>query len=1031
MPRVSAAQVYSVISSHSLTAEQTLAVEGASVENPTLVIAGAGSGKTELMTVRILYLVANGLAQPSEILGLTFTRKAASELSARVNQALFTLRESQFWPTELEKDFLPPKITTYNSFGNEIFRRLSLSLGYEADSQILTEASSIALVRELLRQLPSEIATKLEDWDKTSDYLVELVLGLASEITDNQVNPESAISWLTDLRSYLVTLPKNEKGEMARFGYTDEFLSAIGLNQQLISITAFYLEQKRKRNLVDFSDQVALALEALEKSDLLLDYRFVMLDEYQDTSSIQTMLLSRLFFGMPVMAVGDPNQAIYGWRGASSANLENFLEDFGGKSADRLNLSTSWRSGPKVVSVANLISASLSENPSYLPGSPGVIPITLSSGNDAIQDQVAAQVFSDSAQEQDAVCSFIAESLTPSKTSAILFRTKAQMANYALALGELGIEAEVTGLSGLLSLPEVLDLISALRVIESADSGSYLLRLLSGPKWRVGPRDLVGLSNYAKKLSRIRKEVTSARPITIVEALDELRQPSARKYIEVSDLGFERLSNAAKLFHLMRTKSSLGLTELSWAIVKELEIDIELYAHSVAKNPLSHLGAFISRISEYENSANRPSLTSLISWLDYAMNKESFELPRTGARLGVVQLMSIHAAKGLEWDIVAVVGMSKGGFPLELRESKGFLSPGKVPFALRGDAKSLPVFKYESAQTQKEFNELFGTFQDELRQAHLREERRLAYVAITRAKTNLFLTASHYKEGAKKPRDLSIFMTEIIESGLAKNLGVAPVPETNPLDSVGEKRIWPFDPLGKNRNAIEQAARAMQQAIPASSWDSDELALLMEERQRASFIAAPNFPSRLSASQVSLLLADPLAFAQALLRPMPSLFQKSAQLGTDFHQTLEKNFLNQELFALEDFGEEQKELAVNFLGSRFSKLTPILVEEQIEIVIENTLIVCKLDAVFETDFGFEIVDWKSGKSPKDGKDLSSRSIQLALYRIALAQKLGVGIERIRASFFFAGDAAEIAPDILLSEDEIAAGLARAKTARRT
>lgn len=1030
MPRVSAAQVYSILSQHSLTTEQTLAVEGASAESPTLVIAGAGSGKTELMTVRILYLVANNLALPEQILGLTFTRKAASELSARVNQALFKLRESQFWPADLAKDFLPPNITTYNSFGNEIFRRLSLSLGYEADAQILTEASSVALVQDLLRHLPGELSSRLEDWEKSSDYLVELVLNLAAEITDNQTSPGSATKWLETMGNYVAALPKKDKSDGSRFAYTQDHLSSIALNQLLTDLTSHYLEQKRKRNLVDFSDQVGLALEALEKNELLLDYRFVMLDEYQDTSSIQTRLLSRLFFGMPVMAVGDPNQAIYGWRGASSANLENFLSDFGGGSNQLLNLSTSWRSGSNIVAAANLISQNLAENPSYLHGTPAVIPITLSPGNTGLQDTVETQVFTDEIAEKDSVTTWVAAAVTPTKTTAILFRTKASMASYAEALGELGIEVEVTGLSGLLGLPEVMDLISTLRVIESADSGSYLLRLLSGPKWRIGPKDLVELSNYAKKLSRIRDEVTRATPVTIVEALDELRRPNARQYIEVSDIAFERLTQAAKLFHLMRTKSSLGLAELSWAIVRELEIDIELYAHSLAKNPLAHIEAFISRISEYENSSIRPTLSSLMRWLDYAMDKESFELPKSGAKLGVVQLMSVHAAKGLEWDSVAVVGMSKGGFPLDLRESRGFLSPGKIPFALRGDAKSLPVLDYEIAQSQKEFNELFGVFQDQLRESHLREERRLSYVAITRAKSKLLLTASHFKEGAKKPREVSIFLQEILDSKISDNLGFADVPEQNPLDILGASKIWPFDPLGKNRESIKRAADQLQSTSPASSWDSDELALLMEEKERASFLASPDFPKRLSASQVGLLLADPSAFAQAILRPMPNLFQKTAQMGTDFHANLERALLAETEPAIEDFGDDQKELGANFLGSRFANLLPYLVEEQIEFVIGQTLVVCKLDAVFETEAGFEIVDWKSGTSPKDKTELSFRSIQLAIYRIALAKKLGIGIEQIRASFFFAGDGVEIAPDSLLSEAEIADGLEKAKTARR-
>ncbi|NBU23774.1 MAG: ATP-dependent helicase, partial [Actinobacteria bacterium] len=142
MAKFSAQDVYSLLGPHRLTDEQVAAVEGASVDAPTLVIAGAGSGKTELMSVRILYLVANQLAKPQEILGLTFTKKAASELSARVLKALYLLRESPMWPRDLEADFLPPKIATYNSFGNEVFRQFALEVGYEPDAQVLGDSTS-------------------------------------------------------------------------------------------------------------------------------------------------------------------------------------------------------------------------------------------------------------------------------------------------------------------------------------------------------------------------------------------------------------------------------------------------------------------------------------------------------------------------------------------------------------------------------------------------------------------------------------------------------------------------------------------------------------------------------------------------------------------------------------------------------------------------------------------------------------------------------------------------------------------------
>ena len=1037
MAKFSAQDVYSIVSKYSLTEEQRVAVEESSLESATLIVAGAGSGKTELMTVRILYLVANGFAMPSEILGLTFTKKAASELSNRVNQALFKMRETPMWPEHLEGDFEPPKIATYNSFGNEIFRELALELGYEEDATVLTEATSQTLAQEVLKNLPEELSLALHSWERTSDYLIDLILALASEMTDNQADAEDAHWILERLKERIASLPKDSKGDTSRFQYTQDFLDAINLQQLLLMVAKEYLHQKRARNLVDFSDQVSLALEAVTRTPSQNPFKFVMLDEYQDTSTIQTRLLSKLFHGRAVMAVGDPNQAIYGWRGASSANLDNFLADFGAMESRALTLSKSWRSGPGVVAVANLISAPLEQPASYQLDSTNVSPVRLESSREfePVGDtdcEVSSVVVQDEITEADTVADWISQRVTRDSSAAILFRTKAAMGNLAQALDQRGVEYEVSGLSGLLELPEILDLLSALHVIESADSGSYLMRLLTGPKWRIGPKDLVALSDYAKLLGRIRSEVTSIVPVTITEALDELRRTNSREFIRASEIGFQRLRNAAELFHQMRTKTSLSLGELCWAVIRDLEIDIELFAHSSAKNPLANLQAFIGRIIEFENSSIRPSLTSLIRYLEKAMERENFELPKTGAKKGVVQLMSVHAAKGLEWDYVAVVGMSEGGFPLELRESKGWLSAGKLPFELRGDSASLPEWKFKSAQTQKELNESFKSFQAQLKERHLREERRLAYVAFTRAKQRLLVSASHYKRGAKKPRAISAFLAEVTQSGLASELSPTPEPmSSNPLEISARSRTWPFDPLGPNREMIERAAGEVGQAKPVSTIDSAELALLLEERERASWLAAPKFPSRLSASRLSALLADPEKFAQSLIRPMPSSFSESAALGTAFHAILEQSFLEGGDLDFSELGEMSKPFGENFSRSRFSNLNPKYVEEQIEFSLGQTLVVCKLDAVFESDGGFEIVDWKSGSKPKDEVELAARSIQLALYRIALSKKLGIGLERIRASFYFAADGVEVAPKKLPTEAELVSNLERIRKARRS
>ena len=1011
MANFSAQQVYSVISKHQLTAEQLAAVEGASIQSPTLVIAGAGSGKTELMTVRIMYLVANGFATPEQILGLTFTKKAASELSARVLRALYLMRETEFWPKDLDQDFAPPMITTYNSFGNEVFRQNALAVGYEPDAQVLTESGAVSLAKELLRSLNLDDLPQLESWEKTSDYLVERLLSVTGELTDNQASAESAEAVLERFIRHVATLPKTEGGSSERFAYTETFLADAQQNLLFLALAKRYQDLKQNRNLVDFSDQVSLALRAVQDGSNL-PYRFVMLDEYQDTSSIQTKLLSKLFAGLPVMAVGDPNQAIYGWRGASDANISGFSSDFG--SSDTVTLSTCWRSGESIVAAANHISQPLA-------GLSSLQPIILKSIKGS--DPISAEVFQTVEQESEAAAKFFLENTNAETSAALLMRTKSAMPSFVRAMQDIGLEVEVTGLSGLTELPEIIDLIAALKVISSPQAATELMRLLSGPRWAIAPRDIAQLAGYAKKLSRIRNEVDSSRPITLVEALDELRRAGSEDYINVSHASFVRLKSAADLFYRMRTQLSLSITELAWAVVRELNIDIELFAHAKSKSPLGHLEQFISRLTEYEASTIRPTLSGLLQWLDYALEHESFELPKSGSKKGVVQVMSVHAAKGLEWDVVLVAQLNQGSFPIDSKDSKGWLAAGKLPFELRGDRAQLPEFDFQAASSQRDLKQRFEAFQDQMRQRQLLEERRLAYVAITRAAKTLRLTASYFKPGAKKARPLSPFLLELIEVGLVNAVTPEPL-DSNPALEQSLRGSWP----SIERAGLEKLKLAAASVSGFSGFEpvrSQELALLLEERDRAHSRFIPELPKRLSASAMVSLISSPEKFFENLRRPTPVLFSQSATEGTHFHSCIE------EYFSASDDAETEltdTEIGANFLGSRFADRKPFAIEQQIEFVLAGVVVVCKLDAVFESEGLYEVVDWKSGKTP-DASDLASRSIQLALYRIALSEWLGVGVEQIRVSFFFAADGKEVAPEALMSKPELETKLAEVRRAR--
>ena len=995
MPRFAAQQIFEVVSSFELTQEQISAIEHQ--DGSALVVAGAGSGKTELMSIRAMYLVANQMARPEQILGLTFTRKAAAELAIRISNGLFALRESKYWPSELGDEFQPPKIATYNSFGNEIFRTLALQLGYETDATLITEAASVALVKELLRDVDLESFAALGEYERSESHLISLVLAAASAMTDNLVAADEAVEVFDRFTKLASSLPQ-ANGKTELLGYTKDHIALAEQNKLVFELAGEYQRLKASRDLVDFSDQIALAYRGLEKHEIQLDFSHVMLDEYQDTSAIQTMLLAKLFSGAQVMAVGDPNQSISGWSGASSAYLESFELVF--SSTATYSLSKSWRSSSAIVRAANEISSRLKTS--------GISSVKLTPGRQ-FNDRVVAAVFQDEVSEAKAVARWFSENLNSELSAAVLFRSKSAMGIFAQELSLAGLDIEVTGLSGLTETPEVIDLISALRVMVDPDAGVHLMRLLAGPRFRISARDLAKLHLWARRLSRMKKTGFDA-PVTIIEALDQLRWQRNLSDLELSETALERMRAAAELLHNMRQNSSLNLTELAWLVVRELELDIELYAYSKAKNPLANLQAFIARISDYEQSTLRPSLLGLITWLDYALEHETFELPKSGAKAGVIQLMTVHASKGLEWDLVAVAGLVEGSFPVGSRDAAGWLSAGKLPFELRKDSLALPALNLK-VENQKDLDNAIADFKIANRNHQLVEERRLAYVAFTRASKQLLLTAGYFKTGTKNPRPVSEFLTELVDAGVAELVGEIPTPgEQNPLAERLETRQWPMDPLGSNRDRVAAAAEAVLTASPASVSESLELAALLEEQTKPDFLALPEIPVRLSASKIVQLLTDPEGFYQQLLRPMPQLFSDSARLGSEFHASLEQAFLEGSELDLSAWSEEQKELGQNFAQSNFANQKPFAVELPIEFSLGESVVVCKLDAVFETQSGYLVVDWKSGQTPK-AEDLATRSIQLALYRIGLARLLGVGVERIEAAFYFAGDNTEVRPDL--------------------
>lgn len=1099
-PMLSARVIAAALGQFPPTVEQTAVIEAPLA--PALVVAGAGSGKTETMAARVVWLVANGIVRRDEVLGLTFTRKAAGELAERIQKRLARLAEFErrgLLPAlpglaeagalaafgELERsgadgarataerhrllDALAhavdataqdsaddallhrPTVATYNSFADQIVREHALRIGRDAEAAVLSESAAWLLMR---RVVFASDDPRLEERGEAVRSIVDAALRIARDGVDNLVDFDALAAFPERFRT-VRELPSTNRRTTVYADVADavERVDALAL---LTDLAREYAAEKLRLGVIDFSDQVAGALEVVASHPAVADdlrdrYRVVLLDEYQDTSVAQTDLLAALFAGTGVMAVGDPHQAIYGWRGASAGNLGGFSDAFSpGSPCARYALLTSWRNSASVLSAANAVLAPLAASGGTVaveelrarPGAPaGAVELGFDADLDTEADRVAewfARVRAERAQEG-----------LPT-TGAILFRSKKHMVRFGDALGRRGIPHRILGLGGLLSTPEVVDVVCALRVISDPSAGSALIRLLSGPRWSIGLPDLRELAALSRRLAR---HDTALQPLapevverirgsagdddgSLVDALDfVLRQKPDHGWLT----GFtpdarERLRDAASVFAGLRQASGMPIPELVRLIELELRLDIELAANETrgpARIASAQLRAFVDEVHAFLAADETGSLSSLLAWLDHAEQLDEFA-PRTEPpEDDVVQLLTIHGSKGLEWDAVAVVRLVKDELPSAPRDTKAWLGFGVLPYAFRGDSAWLPALGWQSAQTQQELKEAIDAFVEANRGRQLEEDRRLAYVAVTRARDHLLLTGATWS-GTKRPRTRSVFFTEIAEA-----LGVTlPDDEAGDDPYQGERRVlqWPIDPLGGRRASVEDAARAVEAASAAPRGELDpQAALLLAERDARRARPVHTAPTRIAASRYKEYVADLEGTLASIARPMPERPFRQTRLGTLFHAWVEQRSgraglggslddalweTDEEVSGTEASVEDAAALAAlreRFLASEWASRQPIEVETEIDFTTIGPdglphIVICKLDAVYRReDRGgrIEIVDWKTGVAPRTPAEKDERMLQLELYRQAYHAKHGVPVDEIDVTLYY------VAEDVIL------------------
>lgn len=863
---------------------------------PMLVIAGAGSGKTETMSQRVVYLIANRFVKPDEILGLTFTKKAVCEFRERIGQRLQKLSDNA---PEIESYFADLEdyegiqisdinISTYNGFAQDIVKKYGSYLGYSENIKVITEAYAWQIMYQVVEEYTGEISLDLK-----VPTVAEKALALAGQLNEHLLSAKEAEeqmqAMLAQMRDFRVKGNSKAPSKSLK-----ELLEKLELRLQLLEIVKVYQERKGLLGVIDYSDQVRIAYQLVQKypaikAEINDRYKTIFLDEFQDTSAAQMLLLESLFKGKAVIAVGDPNQSIYAWRGASELSMQGFMDKFSEETEHNhcyYPISYTFRNRAKILDVANtLIGAeetqsegeadSLHTSKDYQPK-----PMTYSRWEDSnfgeeflpeappLQVQRITPFFATQAESQGeeidyadmgqilSAASGVVETYfedsdlqeaalvadrcaqvldvreqerlagrkeTDLPTAAILVRAHSQVPALVEALENKNIPYQVVGTAGLLYHPAVLELVAALSVSADAGDGSALIRLLMGAG--VGLADIAVLGDWAAEIAKRQERQTQAllkeekecseternpesdsgvnipasgearkldreenffelqnrTPILLIDAIDNPPPLDwqAKTGNTLSTAGRQKVQRLAKILYSLRQEISRPLDSLINKAIKllNLDIDIMLLNPAAAENAKQALKNLLEVAKEYITNVENPSLASFLSWLTVAEEQErGLSLPGVTANPNAVQILTIHAAKGLEWTMVAVVGLDyplsrpqNGRLPSVERSTKGIVASsawindaGELPYELRKDRDILPQLRgFSPEMSFSEALKQVEAYKATLGELKTIEDRRLAYVAVTRAKQYLLIGGAAGKEDSESLRAPSSFLREI------------------------------------------------------------------------------------------------------------------------------------------------------------------------------------------------------------------------------------------------------------------------------
>src|SRR3989449_39682 len=708
---------------------------------PLLIIAGAGTGKTTVITRRIAWLIAQKKARPEEILALTFTDKAAAEMEERVD-------------TLVPYGYADVEIATFHAFGDRLLREHALELGLQPDFRVLNRAEQVIFLRDRLFQLPLERYRPLGDPTRHLQALITLI----SRCKDEDISPEEYAAHADRLAALAHAAPE------------DEALRERAAQQlELARTYAKYQELMGASGAIDFGDQIVHALRLLRSRPYVLaglqrKYKYILVDEFQDTNWAQFEIVKLLGARHTnVAAVGDDNQAIYRWRGAAVSNFRGFVRHF--PQARVVILTENYRSHHRILDAAYRL---ILNNPDRLEESDEGRRYGVTKKLAAVREPDGPEPqhlhFETATQEADAVAQSIAERVADGvwryDDVAILVRSNADADQFLRSLNLRAIPWTFSGNAGLYGRPEIRLLIAFLRAVAHPDDSVSVHYLASSDLYQVPIVDLTRCATYADRRHRWLFDV-----FRTVETIRELRD-------EVDAEGLEAIRRlVADLTRYMELAREMPTGELLYQFLVDSGWLARMSKAATARDEaeVQNVSKFFRRIQDASKALRYDNVREFVNHIDALIDAgEDPAVAEAEVETPAVRVLTVHKAKGLEFPVVFLVTLVQDKFPLRGRR----------------DALELPVELIKEPLPSGDF--------------HKQEERRLFYVGMTRAKRELHLTSAR-DYGGTRARKVSQFVLEALDlpKDAARPFAAKAIEEIQrfaPPAEAAEARLAPIPP---------------------------------------------------------------------------------------------------------------------------------------------------------------------------------------------------------------------------------------------